>query len=62
MLELNDRVKVIGKQSEFRGRTGHVAGLLYGRDNNNIGVDLDGDHYDPTIHYYSECELEKLMR
>ena len=60
LFELGDKVKIVGSQSEFRGRAGHVTSLIYIRDNNNIGVDIDNDHYDPTIHYYNESDLVKL--
>lgn len=58
---LNDRVKV-NKDIDGckKGMTGHVQSLLINKEKNCIGVDMDGDHFDPTPHYFNSSDLEKI--
>lgn len=59
--ELNDKVKIKEDTKGFtRGYTGRVVSLLYQKNELNIGVDMDGDHFDPTPYYFNAGELIKL--
>ncbi len=58
--ELGDKVRITNKSLQFYGKTGVVSSILLAKEKDNIGVDVDGDSYDPTPHYYNEEDLEKL--
>jgi hypothetical protein len=58
---IGDKVKIKESTHGFtRGYTGKVVSLLFKKDEYNIGVDLEGDHFDPTPYYFNSNELEKL--
>ena len=40
------------------GYTGRVESILHGKSDHNIGVDIDGDHENPTPFYYNADDLE----
>ena len=57
-IELGSRVRIKDTCKEYAGYTGVVDSILLEKQEKNIGVDIDGDHEDPTPHYYSADELE----
>ena len=58
---IGDKVRIKENTHGFtRGYTGKVVSLLYKKKDFNIGVDMDGDHFDPTPYYFNSSELEKL--
>ena len=60
MLELNDRVRIKNEVESWGGHTGRVSSILLDKTENNIGVDIEWDHGDPTPMYFNEDELEPI--
>ena len=59
-IELGTKVRIRSTCEVNAGYTGIVESILHGKDKNNIGVDIDGDHGNPTPHYYNIEDLEIL--
>ncbi len=57
-IELGMKVRVKETCKVNGGFTGVVESILRDRQENNIGVDIDGDHENPTPFYYSADDLE----
>jgi hypothetical protein len=58
---LNDKVRIKENINGYKkGMTGHVQSLLINKDRDCIGVDMDGDHFNPTPHYFNSSDLEKI--
>ncbi|WP_026664469.1 hypothetical protein [Butyrivibrio sp. FC2001] len=59
-IELGMKVRIKETCEVNAGYTGVVESILRNREDHNIGVDIDGDHENPTPYYYSESDLEVL--
>ncbi len=58
--ELGDKVRINNNADCYRGISGMVTSLLIDKEHHNIGVNLDGDHFDPTPYYFDSTELDKI--
>ena len=59
-IELGMKVRIKDTCEINAGYTGVVESILYDRQEHNIGVDIDGDHENPTPFYYSITDLEVI--
>ena len=58
--ELKDKVRINDNANCYRGNIGIVTSLLFQKETHNIGVNLEGDHFDPTPYYFDATELDKI--
>ena len=59
-IELGMKVRIKETCDANAGFTGVVESILHNNQEQNIGVDIDGDHENPTPYYYSEADLEVI--
>ena len=57
-IELGMKVRIKDSCEVNGGYTGLVESILHGKTDHNIGVDIDGDHDNPTPFYYNAEDLE----
>lgn len=57
-IELGMKVKIKTTCEVNAGYTGRVESILHGKSDHNIGVNIDGDHGNPTPFYYNADDLE----
>lgn len=59
---LGDKVKtLVAIDKYYKGTTGVITSLIWDTSKPRvIGVNLDGDHFNPTPYYFKADELEKL--
>ncbi|WP_026528626.1 hypothetical protein [Butyrivibrio sp. VCD2006] len=59
-IELGMKVRIKETCEVNAGYTGVVESILHNSEEKNIGVDIDGDHENPTPYYYSADDLEVI--
>ncbi len=57
-IELGMKVRIKETCEVYAGYTGVVESILRDSEDHNIGVDIDGDHENPTPYYYNTNDLE----